>query len=253
MSLHVVRLDRYWLKGAGGKETQALEVDPALGVLGRGRYAIERVAQPGKDGWRPKAAFYVGQNTPRMVAERPVYNPEIVNEDGTSPPTDKYLHGLAERLGLEKVSLVDTGGGYYNTDTMPPVVHILNLRTVHEFGDFLGIAIDVHRFRADVWVYGDDLPPFVEYAWVDAFETSTRTIDIGGIPFRAYDWCERCKAINANPKTGTRDLDLLDALERFMKYHGQRPSPQRGVYTVMGVLMRPMKRGFINRGDLVRV
>ena len=74
----VVAVYDYPVKGAAGKAHNRLHVDPAIGVVNDRRYAFKKRANM-PDEWAPKSAFFVGMNTPLMVAQVPVF---VTDRDG---------------------------------------------------------------------------------------------------------------------------------------------------------------------------
>ncbi len=81
----------------------------------------------------------------------------------------------------------------------------------------------------------------------------TREIAVGDLRLRIQDACERCLAIEANPRTGRRDLPLLDMLEGMLRKRGYAGSPHRGSFHVMGFLATPLASAVIARGQAVRL
>ncbi len=197
------------------------------------------------DGWHPKPYFRVGMNTPTMVAQQPVFIDK--------KPSDAWLYELGLVLGGQNLSIADTGGKFNMYDTDPfkhgPTVSFLNLETVEAVGERTGWNIDPRRFRMAVWYRA---PAFSELDWVTEYK-GERQFVAGGIPFKFQDMCERCEAVEANPDTGERDLNLLDALDDVHHKRGYRGSPQRGVLHVMGFLATPLSDGQLGQGHEIRL
>lgn len=238
---HIVQLNRFPFKGAGGESLDALDVDPKIGIIGDRRFAVKKLPKAPDGQWLPKGALFVGMNTPGIVAELPVY-------DDTGKPDPVYLAGLGERLGCtEPVPLIDTGGTFNLTDTKGACVSFLNLASVRAFEAYMTCPVDPRRFRMNVWFEG--LRAFEELTWVNGFP-GTREIVVGGIRFRVDDACERCKAPEANPETGAYDIPVMKGLHDFMTEREYR-SPHRRTPCVMGILAVPLSPGTLHiRGNV---
>ena len=66
--------------------------------------------------------------------------------------------------------------------------------------------MDMRRFRLNLWL--DGLAPFEE---IDLLEGD---IKIGDTILEPVEPVERCRAPDANPETGLRDIGMLSELER---------------------------------------
>lgn len=163
-----------------------------------------------------------------------------------------WLGELGVTLGDIQLSVLDTGGKFNMVDTDPfrhrPTISFLNMATVRYLQRWAGLVLDPRRFRMNVWYDNDE--PWSELAWANGYP-GTREFDVGNIHFRIQDACERCEAINADPQTGERDLDLLPAIEAALKARGYRGSPHRGTFNVMGFLATPLSSGRLYRGQKI--
>jgi hypothetical protein len=250
MGARISHLFKFPVKGMKGNAIQSLDISDKLGVIGDRRFALQKSETIKTGQWNPKAAFYVGMNTPPMVSVQP-----------QSTSLERLPARVAERIGLAKApQLIEAGGTYNLTDTEGPTISLLNLATVRALSGFLGQEINPERFRMNIWVEG--LPPFAELDWVTTYP-GKEGVDVVApdgqcLEFEVFDACERCPAINANPETGVRDLELhsikTSLLEQCMAVNlPHYKSPQRGVASVMGVLMKPRHDGSIAVGDQMTV
>jgi uncharacterized protein YcbX len=243
----IKNLHSYPLKGARGVPASELQIDPAVGVVGDRRYALKRKGSV-PDTWSPKGMFFVGMNTPSMVAQTPAFDASVPAHNGLYALDEKCMDHLGRTLGVEQLSVLDTAGTFNATDTQGPSVSLLSLATVRALSEYMGVDIDPARFRMNVWF--DGLPAFEELTWVETFP-GTREVRIGSLRFHADDICERCKAVEANPLTGEFDLEVLDALDALMQERGYAGSPHRGTNRVMGVIARPLDAGILCEGDVI--
>jgi uncharacterized protein len=242
----VVAVYDYPVKGAAGRTHSRLRVDPAIGVVDDRRRAFKKRADT-PDEWAPKGAFFVGMNTALMVAQVPVF---VRDRDGNEQLDPQWLDTIAKQLGVERLDVLDTHGAFSLADRPRRYVSVINLASVRLLGEFVGTAIDPARFRMNVWI--DGLEPFAELDWVEG-HPGTRDVQIGGVRLRVDEACVRCKAIEANPRSGEYDIELQEALEDLLQSRGYPGAPHNQSPRVMGVLARPYEAGVIGQGDEVRL
>lgn len=236
----IQQLFRYPVKGMRGVPIPHLKITTKAGVVGDRRRAFAK--KPDTAGWNPKGYYYVGMNTPVMVS----INPSIY--------VGNRLQQEVQALTGHEVFPVEAGCDYNLTDTNPlhhgPTVSLLNLATVRAFGNWLGRKVDPQRFRMNMLVEG--LEPFEELEWVTPFPEKRKLI-VGRHTFEVFDACERCRAIEANPQTGQRDMEIA-ALRDFMaEMMPNYTSPQRKNNMVMGVLLKPLSTSLVYWGDGIRL
>ena len=97
------------------------------------------------------------------------------------------------------------------TDTSFPSISLGNLSTLRVLEQRAGQALDVRRFRINLWVEG--LAPFEEFEWVG------KTVEVGDVPFRVEDRITRCASTMANPETGRRDADPVAVMDSHWGHH----------------------------------
>jgi hypothetical protein len=234
------------MKGAAGRMRRRLHVNPSVGVIEDRRWGFKRHADM-PDAWAPKGAFFVGMNAALMVAQVPVF---VNDSGGNEQPDPRWLDMVAKRLDIKSLDVLDTRGAFSLADRPRGYVSIVNLGSVRALGAFLGTAIDPARFRMNVWI--DGLEPFAELDWVEG-HPGTRDILIGDLRVRVDEACVRCKAIEANPKSGAYDLELQQVLEDLMQRRGYPGAPHNKSPRVMGVLAKPYAVGAIEHGDIVQL
>ncbi len=256
MDVRVVRVDRYPVKGMRSIPTKYLWIDKQVGVVGDRKFGIRQRLAGGVRTWAPKTSFYAAATHAHMVAETPFFVVQDARRDlfGMPDLDPQFLIALRERLDVDGELVVqDTRGEYNLCNTDPqeaPTVSILNLATVRALESSLeGVPLDLRRFRMNIVI--DGLPTFEELSWVSGFP-GAREFAIGTVRFRAHDACERCAAVDVDPRTGRRDGLLGKPLMRLMESRGYR-SPQRGTPLVMGILAEPLSSDRIAVGDPVRL
>ena len=99
-----------------------------------------------------------------------------------------------------------SGDGHSFSDVARKVVSIINLSSLAEIENMVGMPVHPLRFRANLYVTG--WPPWHE------FELFDRTIAIGDARLRVVEQIVRCAAVNVDPQTAARDLNIPQALMR---------------------------------------
>ncbi|MDA1297694.1 MAG: MOSC domain-containing protein [Chloroflexi bacterium] len=145
------------------------------------------------------------------------------------------LAGFPER---QPIVLVGDGVQPLFHDTAEGLVTMYSAESLNALGEKLGDpGIDGRRFRANV-VIGGCSEPFEELSWAG------RRIRIGQTVFTVTKPVTRCLVTHANPVTGSRDRDVLNALTR----HFTPENPQFAV-----TLRAVSGSGLINSGDSVEL
>lgn len=106
--------------------------------------------------------------------------------------------------------------GHAFWDRGTPLVSLINLASLDELAEHAGAFLHPLRFRANLYVEG--LPAWQEFDFVGGH------IRIGDVVLKGVDRINRCAAINVDPRTATRDLDLPATLR---DHFGHR---QCGIY-----------------------
>ena len=112
-------------------------------------------------------------------------------------------------------------------------VSILGLASLDALGERLQTQMDPRRFRGNLWLSG--LSPFAELDMVG------QTLRIGTAELEIRERIDRCRATEANPDTGSRDANTLQALR------------QGWGHIDFGVKAVVTKGGSIHHGDQVEV
>jgi MOSC domain-containing protein len=104
-----------------------------------------------------------------------------------------------------------SGGGHSFSDVAKKVVSIINLSSVQAIANMVGLPVHPLRFRANLYVEGWP-------AWHE-FELLDRTLAIGEARLKVVKRITRCAAINVDPDTAARDLDIPSALMRRLGHN----------------------------------
>lgn len=100
------------------------------------------------------------------------------------------------------------GDGHSFSDVARKVISIINLASVAALEDIAGVPVDPLRFRANLYVSGWP-------AWSE-FELVGKTLAIGGARLHVAKPIVRCAAINVDPVTAQRDLNLPHDMMRHL-------------------------------------
>lgn len=117
------------------------------------------------------------------------------------------------------------------SERMMNAVSLVNLASVEDLASKAGVAIDPARFRANILF--DNWPPFSELDLVG------RKISIGDVTFEVLKRTRRCAATRVNPRTATRDLDVLSLLHLHYRHLD------------MGIYAQSLVDGTIGVGDII--
>ena len=116
-------------------------------------------------------------------------------------------------------------------DVEYPSISVLNTASLAALSEQCGVALDQRRFRGNLWL--DGLGAFEELALVG------RTLRIGTAQLEVKECIERCRATEANPNSGVRDANTLQALRDGWNH------TNFGVYAVV------VAPGVVRTGDRV--
>jgi uncharacterized protein YcbX len=130
------------------------------------------------------------------------------------------------------LQLVDAGN-IALADVEPPYLSLINLATLGDLAEKVGIALDPLRFRGNILVEG--LAPWAEFDWPG------QTLAIGAARLNVIRPIGRCMATAVDPFTAQRDVNTVKAL------HDHYGHTNFGVYAEVRV------GGTIKPGDTINV
>ena len=228
MSAHpsavIAGLYRYPVKGLTPEPLQRVPLRVGQTLPADRRYAIENGPSgfdPEAPVWRPKTAYLMLMRNERLAGFKTRFddatNVLTVSRDGAIVAKGdlESAQGRADVEGFFASHFADelrgppkllSGGGYNFTDLARKVVSIINLASVAEIEKLVGAAVHPLRFRANIYVTG----------WPAWHEGSLlgETLRIGSARLKVVKTTTRCAAINVDPDTAARDLDIPPALMR---------------------------------------
>ena len=188
------------------------------------RYAIENGPSgfdPAAPAWMPKSYFLMLMRDERLAGLSSRFEDDthlliirangkvaargdLETPEGRAAIEDFFATNFAGELkGPPKVI---SGGGHSFSDVAKKVVSIINLGSIAAIEGIVGEPVHPLRFRANLYV--DGWP-----AWHE-FELLGQTLAIGDVRLKVVKRIVRCAAVNVDPETAARDLDIPHTLTR---------------------------------------
>lgn len=216
------RLDQIWrhpIKGIGAERLDRVDLIPEQAVVGDRAWALlhDNAAEETAD-WQPRRNFLVVANGPALaaVSARTLPDGRIELTHARRAPLildpatgQNALHSWIGDLwptDRPKPARLVKAPVQGMTDVPFPSVSIGNLASLRALSQHAGRPMDMRRFRINLWL--DGLAPWEE------IDLLNRDITIGSATLTPVEPIERCRAPDANPETGLRDIGMLPTLER---------------------------------------
>lgn len=223
MDARITAICRYPVKGFTPEQMGAVDLTPGDYFPYDRLYAVEN----GPSGFdeatpvfMPKQKFTVLASIPRVASARTRYDEAARTFHATAPGMPDFAASLADRAGRAALAawlteflgdelrgplrILEAAPEFRFTDHPQGHVSILNLASVRDLGERMGVALDPLRFRANLHV--DGWPAWVENAWTD------RALKVGAAAATVFKPIVRCAATHVDPTTAARDLDVTRAL-----------------------------------------
>jgi uncharacterized protein YcbX len=224
MSAQITGLFRYPVKGLSPEPLPEVSLDIGRTFPADRRYAIENGPSgfdPKAPSWLAKAHFlmlmrneslagletHFDDQTHRLTIRR---NGEVAAQgdletvDGRAAIEQFFTANFADELkGPPKVL---SAKGHSFSDVDRKVVSIINLSSVGAVAGLVDWDVHPLRFRANLYVTGWP-------AWHE-FELLDRTLAIGDVRLKVVKRIKRCAAVNVDPETALRDLEIPNTLQR---------------------------------------
>src|ERR1700694_2338060 len=225
----IASLYRYPVKGLSPEPLGSVGLEVGETFPADRRYAIENGPSgfdPADPKWMAKAHFLMLMRDQWLAGLRARFddasNTLTIRHDGSSAPQGNletaegraaievfFATGFAGAIkGPPKVL---SGNGHSFSDVARKVVSIINLGSVAAIENMVGLPVHPLRFRANLYVSGWP-------AWHE-FDLLGRTLAIGDIRLKVVKRITRCAAVNVDPETAARDLDIPPALMRRLGHN----------------------------------
>jgi MOSC domain-containing protein len=247
----IAGLYRYPVKGLTPEPLQRTALKVGQTLPSDRRYAIENGPSgfdPAAPAWKAKTFYLMLMRNERLAALKSLFDDAshvlTIRKDG-AVVAQGDLETATGRASIENFFATHftddlrgppkilSGGGYSFSDVARKVVSIINLASVSEIEAMVGATVDPLRFRANLYVKGWP-------AWYEAGLVG-KTLAIGDARLRVVKTITRCAAVNVDPDTAVRDLDVPPAIVRH------RGNNECGIYAEV------IEGGEIQVGDRLAV
>jgi uncharacterized protein len=223
-SAEIAGLYRYPVKGLTPEPLPSVALRPGATLPADRRYAIENGPSgfdPEAPAWKPKTVFLMLMRNERLATLRSQFEDEshrltirrdgavvaqgdLETAEGRAAIEAFFTENFARELkGPPKVLRSD---GHSFSDVAKKVVSIINLASVRAIETMVGGPVHPLRFRANLYLEGWP-------AWHEA-DLPGETLAIGDARLRIVKRITRCAAVNVDPDTAARDLEIPEALMR---------------------------------------
>jgi uncharacterized protein YcbX len=223
MSGHAAAIFRHPIKGFTPEALPSVHLAPGEGFPFDRLYAIENGPcgfDPAAPAFVPKQKFAVLAHMPKVAAVRTRYSAEGATLHAAAPGAPELLTRLDDEAGRDAFAawltnllgddvrgdlrVVEAPGAWRFTDHPQGQVSLINMASVRDLGQKMGVELDPLRFRANVYVEG--WPAWAENQWTG------RRLMLGWAQAEVFKPIVRCAALHVNPTTAERDLDVTKAL-----------------------------------------
>jgi uncharacterized protein len=220
----IASIYRYPVKGLTPEPLPRVALSVGQTLPADRRYAIENGPSgfdPADPKWMSKAYFLMLQRDEWLAGLQTHFDDEsgvltirhngaiaaqgnLETREGRAAIEDFFATKFAGRIkGPPKIL---TGGGHSFSDVARKVVSIINLSSIAAIENMVDQPVHPLRFRANLYLSGWP-------AWHE-FELLDQTLAIGGVRLKVVKRITRCAAVNVDPETAARDLDIVRGLMR---------------------------------------
>ncbi len=224
MSAHIARLYRYPIKGLSAEPLSQVSLGIGQTFPADRRYAIENGPSgfdPKAPGWLPKAHFLMLMRNERLAGLQSHFDDDTnlltIRKDGAVAVRGD-LETAEGRAAIEQFFTANfvpelrgppkvlSSEGHSFSDVARKVVSIINLASLSVIESLVDHAVHPVRFRANMYIAG--WPAWHEFDLLD------RTLAIGDLRLKVVKRIKRCAAVNVDPDTAVRDLEIPNTLQR---------------------------------------
>lgn len=220
---------RYPVKGLSPEPLDRTELRPGQTLKSDRRYAIENGPSgfdPAAPAWLSKPHFLMLQRDEWLAPLRTRFDDAshvLTIRRGDAVAAEGDLETSDGRTAIEQFfstryageikgpPKILTSPGHSFSDVPRKVVSIINLASVRAIEGMVDHPVHPLRFRANLYVEGWP-------AWHE-FELLDRTLAIGAVRLKVVKRIVRCAAVNVDPDTGARDLQVPHTLLRRLGHN----------------------------------
>jgi len=223
-SAQIASLYRYPVKGLSPESLPRVVLEVGQTFPADRRYAIENGPSgwdPAAPKWLPKSYFLMLMRNERLAGLHTHFedrtNLLTIEEDGGAAALGD-LETAGGRAAIEQFFTANfagdlkgppkvlSGSGHSFSDVARKVVSIINLASVRAIEGIVHQEVHPLRFRANLYATG--WPAWHEFDLLD------QTLAIGDVRLKVVKRIVRCAAVNVDPESAARDLDIPHALMR---------------------------------------
>jgi uncharacterized protein YcbX len=220
----IASLYRYPVKGLSAEPLPRVLLEVGQTLPADRRYAIENGPSgfdPLAPAWMPKSYFLMLMRNERLAGLQTHFEDRtnlLTIREGGQAAVRGDLETAEGRAAIEQFFTANfasdlkgpprilSGGGHSFSDVARKVVSIINLSSVAAIEGIVGQAVHPLRFRANLYVSGWP-------AWHE-FELLDRTLAVGDVRLKVVKRIVRCAAVNVDPESAARALDIPHTLMR---------------------------------------
>ena len=224
MPAQITKLYRYPIKGLSAEPLDEVTLGIGQTFPADRRYAIENGPSgfdPKAPGWLPKSQFLMLMRNERLAGLQTHFDDHshlLTIRKGGAVVAQGDLETAEGRAAIERFFTADfaddlkgppkvlSSEGHSFSDVSRKVVSIINLASVAAVEGLVDWAVHPLRFRANVYVAGWP-------AWHE-FELMDQTLAVGDVRLKVVKRIQRCAAVNVDPDTAARDLEIPSTLQR---------------------------------------
>ena len=216
----VAHMHRYPMKSFNGETLEEVTLRAGELFPGDRALAIAKVSQPLEQNITVSSLLTLSAQAPfqglRIAYDEKgrylrLFSQNILLAEGHLGVTEEKAaleHALGKALGTSLTPQI-TQRTRESFAFRKNLISLINLDTVDALSERLGFAVDALRFRANIYFRG--AAPWEEMDWVG------RTLYADGpLKFTVREVTRRCLAIDVNPHSGDRDVDLLEAMRTHL-------------------------------------
>lgn len=245
----IAGLYRYPVKGLSPEPLRNVTLDVGQTFPADRRYAIENGPSgfdPEAPQWLPKSYFLMLMRNERLAGLQTHFEDRtnlLTIRQGHHEAVSGDLETAAGRTAIEAFFAANftgdlkgppkvlSGTEHSFSDVARKVVSIINLASVAAIEGVVGERVHPLRFRANMYISGWP-------AWHE-FELLDRTLAIRDVRLKVVKPIQRCAAVNVDPESAVRDLDIPHTLTR------------RFGHSDCGIYAEVIAGGIVNVGDAI--
>jgi len=242
MAARLAGIFRHPLKGLGSEPLDAAALSPGGALHGDRAWALLNANAPDTDEWQPRRNFLQVASGPALARTR------AAQEEGGLRLSHPDKPDLVLRPETDGAALADwvadlwppdrpgpgrlvRAPGHGMTDMPDPYVSIGSLSSLRDLSERAGRDLDPRRFRINLWVEGWE--PWQEFDLIGA------RFRIGACALDGAERIGRCRAPDADPDTGARNVNMCGVLSDGWGH------------TDFGIYVRVAEAGEVRCGDPV--